>query len=261
MLIFYILIFFAALPIIAYLLSQKTNNKGLVLGYSILIFAFCLIVFISKFSLLGSLNKQIITNNITEEIYIDSKISVEYLKEAEAILNQEDIQIWMISLISKSIELNKLKSAESLIAFSERFFVTNNEKVIFYGLYTSLRDAKFPEFKTSSFEIDQDSKSPCLIKTGNIQLFIMNGPDIPIARKEFKDIQNILLINSDSIIPGFDIASAHLNNEAIEFEINVVCKENLEEFYIKNVIVLNKSNIVNTYKINPNEWLKKSQEL
>ena len=59
----------------------------------------------------------------------------------------------------------------------------------------------------------------------------MNGPDIPIAQKEFKDIQNILLINSDSIIPGFDIASAHLNNEAIEFEINVVCKENLEEFY------------------------------
>jgi hypothetical protein len=167
----------------------------------------------------------------------------------------------MISLISKSIELNKLKSAESLIAFSERFFVTNNEKVIFYGLYTSLRDAKFPEFKTSSFEIDQDSKLPCLIKTGNIQLFIMNGPDIPIAQKEFKDIQNILLINSDSIIPGFDIASAHLNDEAIEFEINVVCKENLEEFYIRNLIVLNKSNIVNTYKINPNEWLKKSQEL
>ena len=46
-----------------------------------------------------------------------------------------------------AINIEKLNSAESLIAFSEKFFVTNNEKVIFYGLYTNLRDTKFPKFK------------------------------------------------------------------------------------------------------------------
>ena len=66
-------------------------------------------------------------------------------------------------------------------------------------LEVHLTEAEIQE-PQNMMEIDQDSKSPCLIKTGNIQLFIMNGPDIPIAQKEFKDIQNILLINSDSII-------------------------------------------------------------
>ena len=134
MLIFYLITFLASLPILAYLLAQKTNSKGLVLGYSILIFSVCLIVFISKFAVFGSLNKQIITNKINEQIYIDSKISKEYLKEVEDNLNAEEIKIWMIQLISKSIDLNKLNSAESLIAFSERFFITKNEKVIFFDI-------------------------------------------------------------------------------------------------------------------------------
>ena len=261
MLIFYLITFLASLPILAYLLAQKTNSKGLVLGYSILIFSVCLIVFISKFAVFGSLNKQIITNKITEQIYIDSKISKEYLKEVKDNLNAEEIKIWMIQLISKSIDLNKLNSAESLIAFSERFFITKNEKVIFFDLYTNLRDVKFPKFKSSSFVIDQDSILPCIISSGNIKLFIINVPDIPIAQKEFKNIQNILLTNADSIIPGFDLASAYLNDEGIQFEINVTCKENLEEFYIRNLIVLSQNSTDNSYKINLNEWLKKSQEL
>ena len=185
----------------------------------------------------------------------------EYLKEVEDNLNAEEIKIWMIQLISKSIDLNKLNSAESLIAFSERFFITKNEKVIFFDLYTNLRDVKFPKFKSSSFVIDQDSILPCIISSGNIKLFIINVPDIPIAQKEFKNIQNILLTNADSIIPGFDLASAYLNDEGIEFEINVTCKENLEEFYIRNLIVLSRNSTDNSYKINLNEWLKKSQEL
>ena len=261
MFIFYLLIFFAALPIIAYLLSQKTDNKGIILGYSILILSFCLIAFISKFAFFGTVNKQILTNKINEEIYVDSKISQEYLKEIESILDSKEIQSWMIILISKSINIEKLNSAESMIAFSEKFFVTNNEKVIFYGLYTNLRDTKFPKFKDSNFIIHQDSEVPCRINTGNIQLFIMNGPEIPIAKKEFEDVQNIFLTNADSIIPGFDLASANLNNEGIEFEINLTCKERVEEFYLKNLIALNQNITSYSYKIGLNEWLKKSQEL
>ena len=261
MFIFYLLVFFAALPIIAYLLGQKTDNKGIILGYSILILSFCLIAFVSKFALFGSVNKQVLTNKIIEEIYIDSQVPQEYLKEIESILDSKEIQVWMISLISKSINIGKLNAAESLIAFSEKFFVTNNEKIIFYGLYTNLRDAKFPEFKDSNFQIHQSSEVPCRVDTGNIQFFIMNGPEIPIAKKDFEDIENIFITNSDSIIPGFDLASANLNNEEIEFEINLTCKESIEEFYIRNLIVLNRNTISYSYKIGLNEWLKKSQEL
>ena len=260
MIIFYLLLFLASLPIIAYLLSQKTNNKGIIFGSSIIVLSLCLIIFISKFAVLGDVNNHMLSNKILDQIYIDSVISKEHLKEVESSLSEEELKIWMINLISKSIELNKLKSAESMIAFSESFFNSNNEKVIFYELYTNLRDAKFPEFTSASFDIDKSSKLPCLINNGIVKLFIMNGPDIPIAQSEFTNIYDVNLTNADSIIPGFDLASAYLNNETIELEINIFCI-NSENFISKNLIVLNKNSSSNTYKINSNEWLKKPQEL
>ena len=164
MTIFYLLIVFAALPIIAYLLAQKTNNKGIVFGFTSIVFIICLVIFTSKFAVLGSVNKQILSNKILEQVYVDSRISKENLNKIELTLKNDELKSWLINLISKSIELNKLNSAESLITFSERFFETNNEKIIFYGLYTSLRNAKFPQFKDASFIIDKDSVFPCSFK-------------------------------------------------------------------------------------------------
>ena len=261
MIIFYLLTIFASLPIIAYILAQKTNNKGFIFGLTIISMTFCLAIFISKFAVIGSVQKQIINNKIFDQIYVDSKISTKYLKEIEDILEEQELKNWLIALATKSIDLNKLNSAESLITYSENFFNTSNEKIVFYGLYTSLRDQKFPEFQDSSFALDLNSKVPCLIKDGKIDLFIMNGPEIPIATKEFKNIQNIKITNSDSMIPGFDLASAKLNQETIEFNIEITCFENNKNFYLKNLVVLDNDNVHNIYKINLNEWLKDSQEL
>ena len=60
MLIFYLLTIFAALPILAYILAQRTNNKGLVFGLTVIVMTSCLIIYISKFALIGSVQKQII---------------------------------------------------------------------------------------------------------------------------------------------------------------------------------------------------------
>jgi hypothetical protein len=89
----------------------------------------------------------------------------------------------------------------------------------------------------------------------------MNGPEIPLAKKDFIDFTDVKVTNLDSVIPGFDLASAHLNEETIEFGIDIICKDSKDSFYLKNLIVLNKNNSFNTYKIDLNEWLKKSQEL
>ncbi len=259
MFIFYLLILFAALPIIAYLLSQKTNNKGLIFGITVIVLLFCLIIFTSKFTFLGNLKKQTLTTKILDEVYIDSKISKDNLILIEEYLNEDEVVSWMISLISESIELNKLNSAESLITFSEKFFTSNSEKIIFYGLYTELRDRKFPQFKNASLVIDKESFFPCLLNTGSLRLFIMNGPDIPIAEIEFQNIQNISLTNKNSIIPGFDLASAYLNNESVEMDIEITCKNSLDVFSLKNLIILTKEKAISVYKINSNEWLKKPQ--
>ena len=71
----------------------------------------------------------------------------------------------------------------------------------------------------------------------------------------------MILTNLDSVIPGFDLASAHLNQETIEFNIKISCIDNFDFFYVKNLIVLNQTSTANKYKINLNEWLKTPQEL
>ena len=132
MLTFIFLAFFAGLPILAYLLASKTKSKGIIFGLSAIILSVCLFIYISKFSILGSLNKQILKNKIVDEIYVNSKIATQNLVSIENVLEKDEIQIWLISLISKAIELNKLTSAESLVTFSEKFFDSNEEKLIFY---------------------------------------------------------------------------------------------------------------------------------
>ena len=259
MFIFYLLTILAALPIIAYVLAQKTLNKGLIFGSSLLILSLCLFMFISKFAFVGSFEKQTLNNKIFDEIYIDAGISVEYLKQLENILDEDELKNWLVGLIGKSIDLKKLKSAESLIAFSERFFISNNEKLIFYNLYTALRDEKFPKFKNSSFQIDSSSLYPCSIKNGEVTLFITNGPEIPIAKKEFKNEGNISLNNLDSVIPGFDLASAYLNQESIEMKIKINCLDDQQIFFVENKIFLNQDIPFNSYKINLNEWFKAPQ--
>ena len=256
MLIFYFLTGLAALPILAYTLSQRTSNRGVVFGITAFVLIGCLILFVSKFAILGSVKKQFLSNQINNQIYIDEEISSTDLKQLDNLLNFEEKKLWSINLISRSIELKKLNSAESLLGFSEKFFVSNSEKLIFYNLYTQLRDAKFPEYIDSSFEINSDSNFPCEVEEGIASLFINNGPEIPLAEKKFTRINDIFLSNSNSTIPGFDIASAYLNNETIEVKINIVCKNTNENYYINNLLVLDKNRVTNSYKIQPNEWLK-----
>ena len=256
MLIFYLLTLFAALPILAYLLSQRTANKGIVLGTTTFVLIGCLILFISKFAILGTVQKQTLSEQINNQIYIDEKISSKSLKQFDSLLNAQEKKAWSIELISKSIDIKKLNSAESLLGFSEKFFVSNPEKLIFYSLYTQLRDTRFPEYKNSSFEISSDSYFPCEVETGTASLFINNGPEIPIAKKTFTKANDILLTNSNSTIPGFDIASAYLNNETIDIKINIICKNIEANYHISNLLVLDKNRVTNTYKIEQNEWLK-----
>ena len=79
------------------------------------------------------------------------------------------------------------------------------------------------------------------------------------AKIEFQNTNDISLRNENSIIPGFDLASAYLNNESLEMEIEINCKNSFEVFSLKSLIILNENNAMSVYKINSNEWSKKSQ--
>lgn len=259
MIFIYLLAFFAFIPILAYLLSQKTKNKGYIFGISFLVILICLFSVIGKYSFLGSIENQKINSNILINIDNDRKIPKKIIQKFDKNINNQEKLYWLQSYIKKAIEDNKLIAAESLISISEPYFQTADEKYIFYSLYTNLRDAKFPSYAKSELFINFISPPGCENLEGSLDVFIVNGPQIPIATKKFTNSYELVLKNTDSSIPGFDLASAYLNQEALDLKILLNCTDLDTTFYSESTLLFNNNQPVNSYNIKANEWSKREQ--
>ena len=259
MIFIYLLAFFAFIPILAYLLSQKTKNKGYIFGISFLVILICLFSVIGKYSFLGSIENQKINSNILINIDNDRKIDKKIIQKFDKNINNQEKLYWLQSYIKKAIEDNKLIAAESLISISEPYFQTADEKYIFYSLYTNLRDAKFPSYAKSELFINFMSPPGCENLQGSLDVFIVNGPQIPIATKKFTNSSELVLKNTDSSIPGFDLASAYLNQEALDLKILLNCTDLDTTFYSESTLLFNNNQPVNSYNIKANEWSKREQ--
>ena len=259
MIFIYLLAFFAFIPMLAYLLSQKTKNKGYIFGISFLVILICLFSVIGKYSFLGSIENQKINSNILINIDNDRKIPKKIIQKFDKSINNQEKLYWLQSYIKKAIEDNKLIAAESLISISEPYFQTADEKYIFYSLYTNLRDAKFPIYAKSELFINFISPPGCENLEGSLDVFIVNGPQIPIATKQFTNSSELVLKNTDSSIPGFDLASAYLNQEALDLKILLNCTDLDTTFYSESTLLFNNNQPVNSYNIKANEWSKREQ--
>ena len=259
MLLVYLLAFIALLPIFAYLLSPKTKNKGYIFGISFLVLIFCLFSFTGKYAFLGTIKEHKINTQMLLVIEQDNEIPINLFNSLESILDNENKIYWIQSYIKKAMSADKLQAAESLISQSERYFKTSDEKFIFYTLYTELRDLKFPNFSNSQFILQFSPPSGCVKYEGNVALFIMNGPNIPIASLDFQDSIEVILNNRNASIPGFDLASAYLNQEALELKASLFCIENNLDYFSENALLFDQNNHINSYNIRPNEWLKREQ--
>ena len=257
MIFIYLLSFFALLPIFAYLLNQGTTNKGYILGISTIIILLCIFSFIGKFSYLGFFEEQELTNEIKDNIRNDNGISSKTLQKFEQLIEDENKIYWMQGLILEAIDSKKYNSAENLITYSERYFKSSEEKYIFYSLYRDLRDSKFPLFANATILIDFDRPPNCSNYSGLVEIFIMNGPDIPIAKINVNENTMAILNNTSSSIPGFDVSSAYLNKETVDIQFSLICKNSETEYTTEALVLLDQSEPSNTYKISSNEWLKK----
>ena len=257
MIFIYLLSFFALLPIFAYLLNQGTANKGYIIGISTIIIFLCIFSFIGKFSYLGFFEEQVLTNEMKDDIKKDTSISTTTLNKFERLIEDENKIYWMQSLILKAIDNKKFNAAEGLITYSERYFKSSEEKFIFYSLYRDLRDSKFPLFANSTIFIDFDRPTNCSNYEGLVEVFIMNGPDIPIAKINVNKNTMAILNNTSSSIPGFDISSAYLNKETVDIQFSLMCINSDTQYITEALILLDQSEPSNTYKISSNEWLKK----
>ena len=257
MIFIYLLSFFALLPIFAYLLNQGTTNKGYILGIATIIVLLCIFSFIGKFSYLGFFEEQELTNEIKDNIKNDNSISSKTLQKFEQLIEDENKIYWMQGLILEAIDSKKYNSAENLITYSERYFKSSEEKFIFYSLYRDLRDSKFPLFANATILIDFDRPPNCSNYSGLVEIFIMNGPDIPIAKINVNENTMAILNNTSSSIPGFDVSSAYLNKETVDIQFSLICKNSETEYTTEALVLLDQSEPSNTYKISSNEWLKK----
>ena len=257
MIFIYLLSFFALLPIFAYLLNQGTTNKGYILGIATIIILLCIFSFIGKFSYLGFFEEQELTNEIKDNIKNDNGISSKTLQKFEQLIEDENKIYWMQGLILEAIDSKKYNSAENLITYSERYFKSSEEKFIFYSLYRDLRDSKFPLFANATILIDFDRPPNCSNYSGLVEIFIMNGPDIPIAKINVNENTMAILNNTSSSIPGFDVSSAYLNKETIDIQFSLICKNSETEYTTEALVLLDQTEPSNTYKISSNEWLKK----
>ncbi len=257
MIFIYLLSFFALLPIFAYLLNQGTTNKGYILGIATIIILLCIFSFIGKFSYLGFFEEQELTNEIKDNIRNDDGISSKTLQKFEQLIEDENKIYWMQGLILEAIDSKKYNSAENLITYSERYFKSSEEKFIFYSLYRDLRNSKFPLFANATILIDFDRPPNCSNYSGLVEIFIMNGPDIPIAKINVNENTMAILNNTSSSIPGFDVSSAYLNKETVDIQFSLMCKNSETEYTTEALVLLDQSEPSNTYKISSNEWLKK----
>ena len=257
MIFIYLLSFFALLPIFAYLLNQGTTNKGYILGIATIIILLCIFSFIGKFSYLGFFEEQELTNEIKDNIKNDNGISSKTLQKFEQLIEDENKIYWMQGLILEAIDSKKYNSAENLITYSERYFKSSEEKFIFYSLYRDLRDSKFPLFANATILIDFDRPPNCSNYSGLVEIFIMNGPDIPIAKINVNENTMAILNNTSSSIPGFDVSSAYLNKETVDIQFSLICKNSETEYTTEALVLLDQSEPSNTYKISSTEWLKK----
>jgi len=259
MFVIYLLAFFAFIPVLAYLLSQNTKNKGYIFGISFLVVLICLFTVVGRYSFLGSIKNQKINSEILMDINANNKISENITREFNKSINNEDKVYWLQNYINKAIEDSKFIAAESLISISEQYFQTTDEKFIFYTLYTKLRDAKFPDFAESKLIINLMLPVSCSSFFGTAELFIMNGPKIPIASKKFTNSSEFIFKNIDSSIPGFDLASAYLNQETLDLKVSLNCSEIASIFYSENALLFDKNQPINSYNIEANEWFKREQ--
>ena len=123
-----------------------------------------------------------------------------------------------------------------------------------------LRDLKFPISKEVALMVDLSSidSLECSILESQIEAYINNGPQIPIASKKSSDLDKILLDSSHSLIPGFDLSSAYLNNEEMLLEAKILC-ENGVSYSFESTFFFIISSPINDYKIETNQWSRVTQ--
>ena len=167
-----------------------------------------------------------------------------------------------VQVFYKALELQSFNSAESILQTLNSQFISESFQVPIFNLLADLRDAKYPDLANSKLLISVENPSNC-----NLQLLKMfavlfqDGPDVSIAAKEIisPDLeQPFILDKSHSLVRGFDITSAFLQQEMIKIEAQAQCDNGDFQAFKSLDLKYSKGNQDELF-FYANEWLKKEQ--
>ena len=261
MIIFYLLVLLAFFPVLGFLLAKESNNKAFVFSFSFIVLGLSLFGFVSKFSILGSIKEQILANQVKDAVYQNIKLKNDYFNQFTTTIADEDKILWLEEIILFAVDNNSLNTAEQLVEFAEPIFTESDLQIRFYALYTILRDKKYPNFAFSSINADFVLPENCKFVSIQLTAFMDNGPAVPIAQIQSQDskIMNISISNQDALIPGFDLASALINDEDILLNSLLNCQNNLSfssSLFPKKSV---KNKAIFGVKISEKDWFVNSQ--
>tara|TARA_Y100001970_G_scaffold110435_1_gene137923 strand:- start:23356 stop:24144 length:789 start_codon:yes stop_codon:yes gene_type:complete len=250
------------LPVISYLLQPLSNQKSLIFLSTFFIFGGFFINFTSPNSFVGSwvqaTQSESIYRTISDNKEFDALLINKYLKNKS--LEDESFMLG-VEVFYKSLELRSFNSAESILKTLSSQFTSENFQVPIFNLLADLRDLKYPDLASSNLLLNIENPPTCNLESLSFFVSIPNGPTVNIASREIisPEIDKpFKLDKSHSLVRGFDITSAFLQQEIIKIEAQANC-QNLVFSAFKTLDLKYSKNNQEELFFYTNEWLKKEQ--
>ena len=247
------------LPVIAYLLQPLSNQKSLVFLSTFFIFGGFFIHFTSPNSLIGSwvqvTESETIYRTISDNKEFDDLLINKYLNNKS--LEDESFMLG-VELFYKALEFKSFNSAESILKAISLKFTSENFQVPIFRLLADLRDLKYPNLASSNLLVNIENPPNCILKSLSFFVSIPNGPELNIASREVTspDIDKpFKLDKSHSLVRGFDITSAFLQQEIIKIESQARCNNSAFSAFKTLDLKYSKDNQEELF-FYTNEWLK-----
>ena len=250
------------LPVIAYLLHPLSNHKAFIFLISTLLFGGFVLNFISNKPLIGSWAQATQSESILRTISRDEEFDENFLNEYIYSQPSEE-QSFLIGtkIFYKALDTQSFISAESILKQLNAEFVSENFQIPIFNLLADLRDEKYPEIANSNLLINLENPANCILQSLQLGVSIPNGPGVNIASKELLspniDVP-IKLDKSNSMVRGFDIASAFIQQEVIKVKALAECNKFTYEAFKSIDLKYSQDNQEELF-FYTDEWLKKEQ--
>jgi hypothetical protein len=250
------------LPVISYLFQPFSNQKSFVFLATFIICGGFLLNFLSPNALIGSwvqtTQSESIYRTIVRNEDFDNFIINEYL---DNISSEDESFMLGAQVFYKALELGSFNSAESILKTLNTQFISENYQVPIFNLLADLRDEKYPNLGNSKLLVYTENPPNCNLLSLQFFASIPGGPNVNIAALEIISPninEPFKLDKSHSLVRGFDITSAFLQQEIIKVEAQAQCNNSSFQAFKSIDLKYSKGNQDELF-FYADEWLKKEQ--